>query len=80
MPTLQAHSTLRYAAWRAVVADHAAARLGLQAVDLLPQLVAHCCLGAALTAYEQWLAAPDRDLGGLLDEALRALDGGWATA
>jgi mycofactocin system transcriptional regulator len=80
VPTLQAHSTLRYAAWRAVVAEHAAGRLGLAAGDLLPQLVAHCCLGAALTAYEQWLAAPARALPELLDEALRALDGRWATS
>lgn len=80
VPALQAHSTLRYAAWRAVVAEHAAARLGRSPGELLPQLVAHCCLGAALTAYEQWLAAPGRELPELLDEALRALDGAWGRA
>lgn len=77
VPTLQAHSTLRYAAWREVVAQFAAQRLGQRADDLLPQLVAYSCLGAALAAYEQWLARPGSDLEPLLDQALRALDGGW---
>ena len=65
VPALQAHSTLRYAAWRAVVAEFAAGRLGGRPGDLLPQLVAHLCLGAALTAYEQWLRTP-ADLSALL--------------
>lgn len=78
VPALQAHSTLRYAAWRRVVAEFAACRLGGDADALLPQLVAHACLGAALTAYEQWLALPGSDLATLLGEALTALDGSWA--
>ncbi len=77
VPALQAQSTLRYAAWRAVVAEAAAARLGLSPGDLLPQLVAHCCLGAALTAYEQWLQRPGSELSPLIDQAMRALDGTW---
>ncbi len=77
VPALQAHSTLRYRAWREVVAEHAADRLGQQPADLLPQLVAHSCLGAALTAYEQWLHDLDADLAPLLEEALSALDGRW---
>lgn len=80
VPTLQAHSTLRYAAWRSVVAEFAGARLGLPPGDLLPQLVGHVCLGAALTAYEQWLQDQDADLAALLDQALRALDGAWGAA
>lgn len=78
VPALQAHSTLRYAAWRGVVADFVAGRLGLAVDDLLPQLVGHLCLGAALTAYGQWLRRPEADLQQLLDAALRALDGSWA--
>ena len=78
VPALQAHSTLRYAAWREVVAEFAAARLGAEAGALLPQLIAHCCLAAALTAYEQWLAHPAADLTELLDRALQALDGSWS--
>lgn len=78
VPALQAHSTLRYAAWRQVIAEFAARRLGMQEDALLPQLVAHSCLAAAMTAYEQWLADPAADLATLLDQALRALDGAWS--
>ena len=78
VPALQAHSTLRYAAWREVVADFASQRVGKPADSLLPQLIAHSCLGAAMTAYEQWLACPGSDLEQLLDQTLRALDGSWA--
>ena len=80
VPALQAHSTLRYAAWRSVIAEFAAARLGGSPADLLPQLVAHSCLGAALTAYDQWLLRPGSDLPLLLDQAMRALSGNWAGA
>ena len=73
VPALQAHSTLRYAAWRAVVAEHAATRLGQDSSALGPQLVGHLALGAALAAYEQWLRRPGSSLPALLDEALRAL-------
>ncbi len=78
VPALQAHSTLRYAAWRSVIAEFAAGRLGRDPGELLPQLVGHLYLGAALTAYEQWLSDPQADLSALLDAALRALDGSWA--
>lgn len=78
VPALQAHSTLRYAAWREVVAEFVGQRVGQPPAGLLPQLVAHVCLGAALAAYEQWLASPGSDLPSLLDEALRRLDGSWA--
>ena len=77
VPALQAHSTLRYAAWREVVAQYAGQRLGQPAIALLPQLVAHVCLGAAITAYEQWLRDDAAELSVLLDAALRALDGSW---
>jgi len=63
-----------------VVAEFAGARLGLPPGDLLPQLVGHVCLGATLTAYEQWLQDQDADLAALLDQALRALDGAWGAA
>ncbi len=80
VPALQAHSTLRYAAWRGVVAEFVAVRLRLAPGELLPQLVGHLCLGAALTAYDQWLQDVGADLPTLLDAALRALDGSWSTA
>ena len=78
VPALQAHSTLRYAAWRDVIAEFVAHRLAARPDDLLPQLIAHSCLGAALTAYEQWLQRPESELPALLDQAMRALDGSWA--
>lgn len=77
-PALQAHSTLRYSAWRDVVAGYAAARFGCDVEDLRPQLVAQTALGAALAAYEQWLHRPDSDLEKLLDQALRWVAHGLA--
>jgi mycofactocin system transcriptional regulator len=76
-PALQAHSTLRYAGWRAVVAEHAAARLGLDVGAFAPQLLAHQVLASCVAAYEQWLARPGSDLQELLDEALAHLAAGW---
>jgi mycofactocin system transcriptional regulator len=72
-PALQAHSTLRYAGWRAVVAEHAARRMGQAVHELEPQLVAYQALATAVVAYEQWLAQPGADLQALLDAAFR----GW---
>jgi TetR/AcrR family transcriptional regulator, regulator of mycofactocin system len=77
VPALQAHSTLRYADWRAVVAEFVAERLGQPRTALMPQVIAYACLGAAVAAYEQWLRHEDRDLGELLDHALRALESGF---
>jgi len=81
VPALQAHSTLRYADWRGVVARFAAGRLGQSADGLLPQLIGHLALGSAVAAYEQWLADDGADLAALLTEAFQqwrlspALDG-----
>lgn len=74
VPALQAHSTLRYADWRNVVARFAGRRLGQPASALHPQLVGHVALAAAVTAYEQWLADESFDLAALLREAFGALD------
>lgn len=71
-PALQAHSTLRYAAWRQVVADYVAQRLGEPPDALVPQTIGHASLGVALAAYERWLSA-DAELRELLDEVFRAL-------
>jgi mycofactocin system transcriptional regulator len=78
VPALQAHSTLRYAAWREVVAAYVGPRLGRPAQDLLPQAVAHATLGACLAGYEQWLRAPGAPLLPLLDAGLAALGHGFA--
>jgi mycofactocin system transcriptional regulator len=69
--SLQAHSTLMYAQWRQVIADFVAVRSGAAASDLHPQLVGHVMLGAAVAAYEQWLAQPTAELTAVLDEAVR---------
>lgn len=75
-PALEAHSTLRYAAWRQVVADHAADRLRLPPDGLVPQTIGHASLGVALAAYECWLRS-DAELADLLDAAFRALERGF---
>jgi TetR/AcrR family transcriptional regulator, regulator of mycofactocin system len=75
-PALQAHSTLRYAAWRQVVADFAASRLGLPVDGLVPQSIGHASLGVALAAYERWLREDTGELRDLLDEVFRALEHG----
>ncbi len=72
-PALQAHSALKYAAWRAVIADYTAERYGLSPHDLLPRTIGHVSLGMALSAYEQWLDTEDASLPTLLDAALTGL-------
>lgn len=75
-PALQAHSTLRYGAWRQVVADYAAARLGLPADGLVPQTMGHVSLGAASAAYERRLRGGQGELVDLLDTVFRVLERG----
>jgi len=72
VPALQAHSALRYAAWRRVIAEFVAERTGQRPDELFPRTVGHVMLGAAVAAYEQWLEAGD-DLSALLDAAVRAV-------
>ena len=76
VPALQAHSTLRYAEWRAVIADFVATRLGYAADDLVPQTVAHAALGTSMAAFLVWVDDPSSDLVGNLDEAYRLLGAG----
>lgn len=72
-PALQAHSTLRYAAWRGVLAEFVADRLGTDKDSLAPQAISYATLGVALAAYEQWLRTPGVELSDLLDEGMREL-------
>jgi|SRR5215472_9410820 len=74
VPALLAHSTLRFTAWREVVADFVADRTGCRPGELAPQVIAHAVLGVAVAAYEHWLDDPDADLGTLLDDGMRQLD------
>jgi len=73
VPALQAHATLMYARWRDVVTEFVAARTGQKPAELLPRLVGHAALAAAVAAYEQWLAEPLAPLAELLDAAMRHL-------
>jgi mycofactocin system transcriptional regulator len=71
-PELVAHSTVRYAEWRGVIADFIARRRGVAPHSALPQAVSWACLGISLAAYEQWLASDD-DLLALIDVSFRGL-------
>ncbi len=73
VPVLLAHSMLRFAEWRQVIADYAAGRTGQPSDALLPQAIAYASLGVAIAAYEQWLHTEDGDLTALLDAAMRGL-------
>lgn len=73
-PALQAHSTLRYAAWRQVIADFVAERTGQAPAALAPRTIGYVALGVALAAYEHWLLTPDADLSVLLEGAMHQLD------
>jgi TetR/AcrR family transcriptional regulator, regulator of mycofactocin system len=78
-PALQAYSTLRYAAWREVIAEFVATRLGVPASDLVPQAVGYACLGGCVAAYEQWLEEDGAELTAVLDRALTMLISGLAS-
>ena len=72
-PTLQAHSVLRYAEWRAVIAEYVAERHGLAPTDALPETVSQVCLALALSAYVLWLREPGPTLAERLDRSLADL-------
>jgi mycofactocin system transcriptional regulator len=67
VPALQAHSMLRYAAWRGVIAEFVAERLGQEPDDLVPQTIGHAALGTSMAAFVRWVHSPGEDL----DENLR---------
>ena len=72
-PALQAHSVLRYAAWRKVVADYVARRLDLEPDDPFPALIGHLSLSLSLAAYDEWLKDPENSLTELLTNQLQML-------
>jgi AcrR family transcriptional regulator len=62
------------------VADHVAARLGLDPTDALPRLLGTWTIGALRTAHRRWLADPALDLAAEVDHAFALLaDVGGAT-
>jgi len=72
-PALQAHSVLRYAEWRSVIAEYVASRTGGRPNDTLPRTVGSVSLALAISAYEGWLTDPDSDLAALLDQTMAIL-------
>jgi mycofactocin system transcriptional regulator len=77
VPTLVAHSAVRYTEWCDVIAEFAARRLGGQPGDLGPQTVARASLGAAMAAFTGWARYDTDDLAAALDQAFRALATGF---
>jgi mycofactocin system transcriptional regulator len=77
VPALLAYSTLRFTAWREVVAEFVAERTGRRPEELAPQAIAHAVLGVSVAAYEHWLDHPSADLGVLLDDAMCQLSGAF---
>lgn len=78
VPALQGHAAVRYAAWRRLVAEFSAARLGSRPDDLLPQALAHAALGTSIAAFTRWVRVGNEDLERCLDEAYRGLADGFA--
>ena len=76
VPALQAHSSLRYADWRRVIAEYVAQRRGERPEDLVPQTVAFAALGASMAAFSVWVAE-DGDLESRLRDAYAALGAGF---
>ena len=72
-PALQAHSTLRYAAWRQVIGEFVGERIGQCPDALAPRTIGYVALGVAIAAYEQWLESEEADLSALMDGAMRQL-------
>lgn len=72
-PTLQAHSVIKYEAWRQVVAQYVAGRLSLATDDRLPRLIGHVSLAVSVAAYEQWLSSPGSSLTEIFDLELASL-------
>jgi mycofactocin system transcriptional regulator len=62
VPALQAHSMVRYADWRRVVAEFVAGRVHQDPDDLLPLSIGHMALGASTSAFVRWVSHPEEDL------------------
>jgi len=77
VPALQAHSMLRYAAWRRAIAEWAAGRRGEDPGELAPELIAQAALAASMAAFNRWVRNPGDDLEGNIDAAYRMLGEGF---
>jgi mycofactocin system transcriptional regulator len=77
VPALQAHSMLRYAEWRQVIAEYAASRLKCAPDDLVPVACGYAALAASSAAFNRWVAHRDDDILELLDRSYRLLAEGF---
>jgi mycofactocin system transcriptional regulator len=77
VPSLVAHSAVRYGEWCQVVAEFVAGRTGGAPDALVPQTVARASLGAAMAAFSCWARHDSDDLVGALDLAFRLLATGF---
>lgn len=77
VPALQAHSMLRYADWRNVVAEFAAERLGASAHDLIPRSLGYAALAASTAAFTHWVEHPGEDLLKLLHRSYGLMAAGF---
>ena len=62
VPALQAHSMVRYAAWRGVIAEFVAQRRNELPDDLVPLTVSHAALGTSMAAFVRWVDHPGDNL------------------
>jgi TetR/AcrR family transcriptional regulator, regulator of mycofactocin system len=68
VPALQAHSMLRYDAWRRVISEFIATRTGAAPDDFVPLIVGHLALATSMAAFVRWVDHPDE----ALEDHLRA--------
>jgi mycofactocin system transcriptional regulator len=78
VPALQAHSMIRYAEWRQVIADYVAERLGCATDELIPVAVGHAALAASTAAFSRWVAHREEDILRLIDRSYALLTDGFA--
>lgn len=72
-PELQAHSALRYAEWRAVIAEFVAERTQSHPDDPAPRMAGRVALALALSAYDCWLEDESADIAQLVADSMGTL-------
>jgi mycofactocin system transcriptional regulator len=77
VPALQAHSMLRYAEWRQVIAEYVAERLGGAPDELVPVAVGHAALAASSAAFSRWFSHRNEDILELIDRSYALLTDGF---
>jgi TetR/AcrR family transcriptional regulator, regulator of mycofactocin system len=78
VPALQAHSMLRYAEWREVIAQYVAERIGCGADELVPVAAGYAALAASSAAFSRWVAHREQDIVTLLDRSYELLAEGFS--